>query len=38
MDLVPATRDDKPALLALNEYSTYDFSELLGLDVGEDGR
>ena len=37
MDLVPATRDDKPVLLALNEYYTYDFSELLGLDVGEDG-
>jgi len=33
MDLVPATRDDKPALLALNEYYTYDFSELLGLDA-----
>jgi predicted acetyltransferase len=38
MELVPATRDDKPVLLALNEYYTYDFSELLGLDVGEDGR
>jgi predicted acetyltransferase len=37
MELVPATRDDKPVLLALNEYYTYDFSELLGLDVGEDG-
>lgn len=37
MDLVPVTRDDKPLLLALNEYYTYDFSELLGLDVGEDG-
>ena len=38
MDLVPATRDDKAVLLALNELYTYDFSELLGLDVGEDGR
>jgi predicted acetyltransferase len=37
MELVPATRDDKPVLLALNEYYTYDFSELLGLDVGDDG-
>jgi len=37
MDLVPATRDDKPVLLALNEHYTYDFSEILGLDVGEDG-
>ena len=37
MELVPATRDDKPVLFALNEYYTYDFSELLELDVGEQG-
>jgi predicted acetyltransferase len=38
MDLVPATNDDRAALLALNEYYVYDFSDLLGLDVGADGR
>ena len=37
MELVPATRGDKAVLLALNEHYTYDFSELLGLDVGEGG-
>lgn len=37
MELVPATRDDRSVVLALNEYYTYDFSELLGLDVGADG-
>jgi predicted acetyltransferase len=38
MDLVPASIADKPTLLALNEYYTYDFSEMLGLDVQDDGR
>ena len=38
MELVPATPGDKIALLNLSEYYAYDFSELLGLDVGESGR
>jgi predicted acetyltransferase len=38
IELVPATAPDKPLLLNLNEYYVYDFSELLGIDVGTDGR
>ena len=38
MDLIPTTPNDRPALLNLAEYYTYDFSDLLGLNVGEDGR
>ena len=38
MELVPATPRDQPVLLNLGEYYAYDFSELLGLDVGDTGR
>ncbi|MDB4995939.1 MAG: acetyltransferase [Myxococcaceae bacterium] len=37
MDLVPAAPRDKAVLRNLAEYYVYDFSELLGLDVGEQG-
>ena len=37
MDLVPAAPSDKAVLRNLAEYYVYDFSELLGLDVGEEG-
>ena len=36
--ITPATSDDRPRLLALFELYGYDFSEILGLDVGDDGR
>ena len=38
IQLVPASADDRALLLNLNEYYVYDFSELLGIDVGADGR
>jgi predicted acetyltransferase len=38
MDLVPAAPRDRPVLVNLSEYYTYDFSDLLGLDVGDTGR
>lgn len=37
MELVPASPGDKAILRNLAEYYVYDFSELLGLDVGEQG-
>jgi len=37
MELVPASPRDKAILRNLAEYYVYDFSELLGLDVGEEG-
>ena len=37
MDLIPAAPGDKAVLRNLAEYYVYDFSELLGLDVGERG-
>ena len=37
MELVPAARSGKAVLRNLAEYYVYDFSELLGLDVGEQG-
>ena len=38
VDVAPCTDEDRGRLLALLELYVYDFSELLGLDVGEDGR
>ena len=38
VQVTPATRDDEPRLRALLELYVYDFSEMLGLDVGDDGR
>lgn len=38
VELEPARPDDRPRLEALFELYAYDFSEILGLDVGEDGR
>lgn len=34
----PAARAEEPCLRALFELYVYDFSELLGLDLGDDGR
>lgn len=36
--VTPATLDDRARFSALLELYVYDFSELLGLDVGDDGR
>lgn len=38
MELTPATLEDRPAFMNLSEYYSYDFSEMIGLDVGEGGR
>ncbi len=38
LDIVPVTRDDRARLEALLELYVYDFSELLGFDVADDGR
>jgi predicted acetyltransferase len=38
VQITAATPDDRPRLAALLELYTYDFSEVLGLDVGDDGR
>lgn len=37
MELVAASTADRAVLLALNEYYVYDFSDLVGLDVRDDG-
>src|SRR5260221_2696184 len=36
VELVPATPSDEPKLSRLTQLYAYDFSELLGLDVGDD--
>jgi predicted acetyltransferase len=36
--IAPAAPEDRPRLAALFELYAYDFSEMLGLDVGDDGR
>jgi predicted acetyltransferase len=38
VEVVPATPDDKATLLALLQLYLYDFSELTGTDLAEDGR
>ena len=38
LTLAPATPADEPRLSALFELYVYDFSEFLGLDIGDDGR
>jgi predicted acetyltransferase len=38
MEMHPVTADDRQRLAALLELYTYDFSEMVGIDVGEDGR
>jgi predicted acetyltransferase len=38
VDVAPAGSDDRARLEALLELYVYDFSEILGLDVGDDGR
>jgi predicted acetyltransferase len=38
VQLTKATADERAQLAALFELYVYDFSELLGLDVGDDGR
>ena len=38
VDVTAASADDKARLLALLELYVYDFSEILGIDVGDDGR
>jgi predicted acetyltransferase len=38
MELHPVSAADRPRLMALLELYVYDFSELLAIDVGEDGR
>lgn len=38
VDLVPASRDDEPRLGRLVQLYAYDFSEFMGMDVGEDAR
>lgn len=37
VELVPATPNDEPGLTRLMQLYAYDFSEFMGLDVGEDG-
>jgi predicted acetyltransferase len=37
-ELVAATLEDEPVVRNLSEYYVYDFSELLGFDVGNEGR
>jgi len=37
MELTPASVKQRSVLLALNEYYVYDFSDLLGIDVRDDG-
>ncbi|HKQ68630.1 MAG TPA: GNAT family N-acetyltransferase [Polyangiaceae bacterium] len=36
-DLISATSNDRPMLARLVQLYAYDFSEILGLDVGDDG-
>ncbi|HEX4459592.1 MAG TPA: GNAT family N-acetyltransferase [Polyangia bacterium] len=38
VQVTPATNDDRARFTALLELYVYDFSELVGLDVGDDGR
>src|SRR5689334_18654109 len=38
VELMPAEPDDRERLLAMFELYIYDFSELLGLTLGDDGR
>jgi predicted acetyltransferase len=38
IQIIPAGSDDKTRLLALFELYAYDFSEMLDIDVGDDGR
>jgi predicted acetyltransferase len=38
VDVAPVSPDDRGRLLALLELYVYDFSEMLDVDVGEDGR
>lgn len=38
LSLTPATSEDAPRLDALFELYVYDFSEILGLDIGDEGR
>jgi predicted acetyltransferase len=38
VQVTPASRDDEPRLKALLELYVYDFSQMLGIDVGDDGR
>jgi predicted acetyltransferase len=38
IELVPASANDKAIMLNLHEYYVYDFSALLDLDIGADGR
>ena len=37
-ELIPASRDEEPVLANLLQLYIYDFSELLDMDVGADGR
>ena len=38
VQMVPAGAGEQSALAALLQLYVYDFSEMLGLDVGDDGR